>query len=343
MPLFTFSFNAYSLSTMKKYVIKALLFALPLILYVSFITIVDPYNFINLFKVIDDKDKFLVLQRTDESSPRGNLLWKTTEFRRNPVQNIIIGDSQGKDINVGIIKDQTGEDYFNFCFPGASFTTIFKTFWFAAEQTKLKKVYFQVAFMNYNMDRDYDLWHFAGDYTKRPYEYFTTKEIFFDALADVAWATTRNPWIVSRSYEFLPPSDMENLAQSRLKLFFSTYTYPESYKNELAKIADYCKTNGIEFTFLILPVYHRVDDYLAKNNMFTKKLNFKADLNSMADLYDLDKLSGIKSYRYNFIDYFHPTQKVIDSLTRMVWTKEPMAIEKELETSHEVRGTADEN
>ncbi len=314
---------------MKKYIFKALLFALPLIFYVAFIAIVDPYNFINLVKVIDDKDKFLVVQRTDESSPRGNLLWKTTKFRRNPVPNIIVGDSQGKDINVAIIKEQTGEDYFNFCFPGASFATIFKTFWFAAEQTKLKKVYFQVAFMNYNMNRDYNLWHFAGDYMERPYEYFTTKEIFFDAVANVAWATTRNPWIVSRSYEFLSPEELENLAQSRLKLFFSSYSYPESYKKEIAKIAEYCKTNDIEFTFLILPVYYKVDEYLAKNNMFVDKLKFKADLNSMADIYDLDKLAGLKAYRYNFIDYFHPTQAVIDSLTRLVWTNDTMILEKE--------------
>lgn len=314
---------------MKKYVFKALLFALPLIFYVAFIAIVDPYNFINLVKVIDDKDKFLVVQRTDESSPRGNLLWKTTEFRRNPIPNIIVGDSQGKDIDVDIIKEQTGEDYFNFCFPGASFTTIFKTFWFATEQTKLEKVYFQVAFMNYNMDRDYDLWYFTEDYMKRPYEYFTTKEIFFDALANVAWATTRNPKIVSRSYEFLPPSDMEDLAQSRLKLFFTEYTYPQIYKDELARITEYCEKNGIEFTFLILPTYHKVDDYLAKNNLFTNKLRFKEDINSLADVYDLDKLAKLKAYRHNFIDYFHPTHAVIDSLTRLVWTNEPMIIEKE--------------
>lgn len=316
---------------MKKYFFKALLFALPLIFYVAFIVVVDPYNFINLFNVIDNKDKFLVVQRTDETSPRGNLLWKTTQFRRKPVSKIIVGDSQGKDINVDIIKEQTGEDYFNFCFPGASYTTIFKTFWFAAEHTKLEKVYFQAAFMNYNMNRDYDLWHFAEDYIKRPYEYFTTKEIFFDALANVAWATTRNPRIISRSSEFMAPSELENLAEYRLKLFFKNYTYPQAYKDEIARISKYCEANGIELTFLILPSYHKVDDYLAKNNLFTEKLRFKADIISMADVYDLDKLATLKAYRYNFTDYFHATHEVIDSLTRLVWTDEPMVIEKKKE------------
>lgn len=314
---------------MKKYIQKVLFFAIPVLVYALVITIVDPYNFINFFKVISDEDKFLVIQRTDESSPRGNLLWKSVEFRRKPVQNIIVGDSQGKDIDVQIIKEQTGDDYYNFCSPGASFTTMFKTFWFAANQVKLKKVYFQVAFMNYNLDRDYDLWHFAEDYMKRPYEYYTTKEIFIDAVVNVAWVATRNPKIVSRSYEFLPPSQMEDLAQARLKLFFSRYTYPTAYKNEFARITDYCKANDIEFTFLILPVYKGVDEYLAKNNLFDDKVKFKSDINSLADVYDLDKLAGLKDYRYNFIDYFHPTQQVMDSLTRLIWNSGPTIIEKE--------------
>ena len=39
----------------------------------------------------------------------------------------------------------------------------------------------------------------------------------------------------------------------------------------------------------------------------------------MGYTYDLDKLSGLKKDRFNFIDYFHPTQKVMDSLTGIVW------------------------
>lgn len=305
--------------TFKRYFFKALLFALPLIIYGLIILIVDPYNFINLFKVIDNRDKFKVVQRTDESSPRGNILWKAVHYKRNPVPNIIIGDSQGKDINVDIIEEQTGEKYFNFCSPGASFSTMFNTFWFATEQTKLEKVCFQLAFMNYNAARDYDLWHFAEDYFKRPYEYFTTKEIFFDAIANIAWVTTRNEKIIQRGYEYLPPDAMEKLAQQRLNLFFSEYVYPQTIKDELEHITDYCRKNNIEYCFLILPVYKGVDEHLAKNNLFDDKLTFKQDVYSLGPTYDLDKLAGLKADRFNFIDYFHPTPMVMDSLTRLIW------------------------
>ncbi|PKP02082.1 MAG: hypothetical protein CVU14_04060 [Bacteroidetes bacterium HGW-Bacteroidetes-9] len=306
---------------MKKYLIKGSLFLIPVFLYMLFIFVVDPYNFFNVFHVISDKDKFRIIQRTDESSPRGNILWKTVKFRRSPVSNVIIGDSQGKDINVDLVQEITGENYFNFCFPGASFKTMFETFWFTADQVKLEKIYFQVAFMNYNAEREYDLFHFANDYFKRPYQYFTTKEIFFDSFMNVAWVATRNPWIVSRSYEYLPPDKMEDLAQFRLNLFFEEYSYPKTYMSELQKIKEYCEQNNIELTFVILPVYEGVDKHLEKVGLTDAKNRFKADINSLGKTIDLDKLKEVKANRGNFIDYFHPNQAMMDSLVKQIWVK----------------------
>lgn len=307
---------------MSKYFIRGLIFAIPVFLYVLFILIVDPYNFINVFHVIPSKEKFRVIQRTDESSPRGNLLWKTTEFKRHPVPNIIVGDSQGKDIDVDLVDSITGEQYYNLCAPGSSFETMFKMFWFAADHTKLKKVYFQVAFMNYNANREYDLFHFASDYVERPYEYFTTREIFFDAVANVAWAVSRNPYILERSYEYLSPPEMENLAKGRLEMFFGKYIYPEKYKAEFLKIADYCKVNNIQLYFVILPVYKGVDKFLEEKGMIADRIRFLNDISSYGYTINLDKLSYLKEDRNNFIDYFHPTRPVIDALTRIIWSDE---------------------
>ena len=307
---------------MKKYFLRGLIFAIPLFLYILFILIVDPYNFINIFHVIPAKEKFRVIQRTDESSPRGNLLWKTIEYKRNPLPNIIVGDSQGKDINVELVDSITGEQYYNLCVPGSSFETMFNMFWFAAHYNKLNKVYFQVAFMNYNANREYDLFHFATDYFEKPYEYFTTREIFFDAIANVAWAVSRNPAILERSYEYLPPKDMENLAQKRLDMFFGKYIYPEKYRAEFNKIVEYCKENDIQLCFVVLPVYKGVDQYLQKKGMVADRLKFLKDINSYGYTINLDKLSYLKEDRNNFIDYFHPSQQVIDTLTHIIWSDE---------------------
>lgn len=304
---------------MKRYIFRGLLFAIPVVIYVLFIVLIDPYNLLNIFHIINDRDKFAIIQRSDESSPRGNILWKTIHYKRNPTKTVIIGDSQGKDIRPELVEELTGEETYNLCFPGASFQTMFETFWYAAAHSKLEKVYFQVAFMNYNAARDYDLFHFAMDYQKRPYEYFTSKEIFFDSYANLAYAITRNQSLLEGSYEFLPPDEMEMLAQFRLNLFFKEYDYPEDFRPEFIKIKNYCKEEGIELNFILFPVYKGVDDHLEKVGLAEMKARFKQDIESYGNTFDLDQLAEIKQNRKNFIDYFHPKQDIIDSLTRMIW------------------------
>jgi len=306
---------------MKRYIFRGLLFAIPVVIYVLFIVVIDPYNLLNIFHVINDQDKFAVIQRSDESSPRGNILWKTIRFKRNPTKTVIIGDSQGKDIRPELVEELTGVEVCNLCFPGASFQTMFETFWYAAAHSKLEKVYFQVAFMNYNAARDYDLFHFAMDYQDRLYEYFTSKEIFFDSFANMAYAITRNPALLEGSYEFLPPDEMEKLAEFRLNLFFKSYDYPEKFRAEFIKIKEYCETESIELNFILFPVYKGVDAHLEKVGLTEMKARFKQDIISYGTTYDLDKLTEIKQNRKNFIDYFHPNQVMIDSLTRMIWSK----------------------
>ena len=80
---------------MKKYLFRGLMFAIPFIAYFLFILIIDPHNFVNVFHVISDADKKAIISRNDESSPRGNMLWKSLKIKRNPIKKIIIGDSQG--------------------------------------------------------------------------------------------------------------------------------------------------------------------------------------------------------------------------------------------------------
>ncbi len=306
---------------MKKYILRLLLFLSPVFFCFVLIVVVDPYEFFDVFHWVSVEDKKKVMNRNDESSPRGNILWKTIHFKRKPQKNILIGDSQGKNMKVELIKEISGEDVFNYCVAGASFETLFEMFWYAANQIKLEKVYFQVAFMNYNLSRSYNIFYFAKDYLDNPIKYFTTKEIYFDTFVNIDYHLTKNPSLVSNTYEFTPESEMNALADYRLDLFFSNYIYPESYYIELVKIKEYCEANGIELKFIILPTYKAVDEYLAKNNLTGMKERFKNDIKSLALASDLDIPGEIKEDRKNFVDYFHPIQPVLDTLTYEIWAK----------------------
>ena len=304
---------------MRKYINKALLFSIPILIYFFLIIVVDPYEFINVFHVIDAKDKFKVLNRCDESSPRGNILWKSIHFRRNPVENLIIGDSQGKRINTDTIKALTGDDYFNFCLPGASYETMFNIFWETTEITKLKRVYFQVAFANFNSYRSYDIYHFASDYNNQPYKYFTTKEIFFDTYCNLLYQFTGNEELVRKSYEYEPKEFLDSLSEQRLDLFFGRYEYPDSYIQEIQKIGEYCRNNNIDLNFLIFPSYKKVNEYLNEKGLDVMVDKFKNDIKLIGNTYDYDVPGPISDTRENFRDYFHPQMNLVNEFTDRTW------------------------
>ena len=125
-----------------KYIKRILLFLVPVYLYCLFIVIIDPYEFINLFHAVSAEKKIATLNRSEEASPRGNILWKYIHFKRNPKPYVVFGDSQGRRMSVDLIRKYSGKEYFNFCVPGASFPTIVENFWYTAESIPLKEVYF---------------------------------------------------------------------------------------------------------------------------------------------------------------------------------------------------------
>lgn len=306
---------------MVKYLIKGFYFSVPILMLLLFIVVIDPYEFVNVSHLIDSRCKIDVLNRSDAVSPRGNLLWKTIHFKREPKSKLIIGDSQGRKIKESLIKEISGEDYFNYCCEGASFETMIEVFWFAAEQIKLEKVFFQVGFMNYNANRSYNLFHFGKDYIDKPYIYFSTPDILIDSYENLLYAVTKDRSLVENSYEYQNADDLDSLSEFRLGLFFGDYKYPENTYLELKKISDYCKVNDIQLNFIVLPVYNRVKDYLNKNNLDMISFRFKEDMHRLGTTYDFESSNEIMGNRDNFIDYFHPKQHLLDEITREVWGK----------------------
>ena len=300
--------------------IKGFYFCIPIIALFIFIFIIDPYEFINVSHIINSTDKIAVFKRSDESSPRGTMLWKVLHYGRNPKANVIIGDSQGKNIDEALIKEVSGDDFFNFCVPGSSYNTMFQTFWHITEICKLEVVYLQVGFMNYNANRPYSLFHFAQDYIDEPYLYFTTKEILFDSFVNAYYQMNKDPMIIQGSYEYDSYEKLDELSAYRLNLFFGSYIYPREYFNGLKKISVYCEENDIELKFMILPTYQGMEAYLEKNDLIPMRNKFKEDVKSLAYVYDFDRPSEITLKRENFIDYFHPRKHIIDQLQE-IWNQ----------------------
>ncbi|MCD4696680.1 MAG: hypothetical protein K8S16_10620 [Bacteroidales bacterium] len=306
---------------MIKYLIKIFYFTIPFLLYILFIIVVDPYNFINISHIFSDNQKIAVLNRSNESGPRGNMLWKVVKYKRNPIPIVLLGDSQGRKIKESIIKKASGEDCFNFCVPGASYSTMFENFWYVANQTKLIKVYFAISFMNYNSKREYSLNHFASDYTDSPYNYFITKEILFDSFVNLLFYITNDSALVQNPYEKQAVDVLDKFSESKYELFFGDYMYPDHYFEELKKISEYCRNNQIELTFIILPTYEKMGEYIeSRNDLLVNYNRFKDDIKKLAPIIDFD-IPGeeIRGHRAYFFDYFHLRQAALDDLTFSIW------------------------
>lgn len=304
---------------MKKYLLKLFYFSIPFLLIFLFIFLIDPYEYINISHIIGSENKQLVMNRDDATSPRGGLFWKKLHYQRNPKKVILIGDSQGDNIKEDIVKRISGEDLYNFCVPGASYQTMFDTFWQAAEQTQLESVYFQVSFMNYNATRDYSLYSYIQKYFDKPFMYFFDKEMLIDSFYNFFYAITKNSKLVENSYEYQPEKALDKHSMEYMKLFFDNYTYPVNFKNEMIRIADYCEKHEIETTYIIMPTYDETFDYLDKNDLTKMYQTFKKDIQSLGHTHDYWVKNEVTKVRQNFVDYFHPRQAVIDQITLEVW------------------------
>ena len=307
---------------MKRYINRVLLFSIPFFAIFLFITIIDPYEYLNVVHVVDTKTKIRVLQRSDESSPRGNLLWKSLRFQRKPSTKVIIGDSQGTRFDAGLISDLTGDEYFNFCIPGASYETIFDIFdYVVANGNDLEKVYMAVSFMNFNMSRSYNIFHYGKDYIDRPYLYFMSKDILADSFVNLLFSVTGNQKLVQRSYAYMDPDLVDGKMQATLDMFFGNYEYPDAYCRKLESIAAYCKERDIELHFIILPTFEAVGDYLEDHDLTDEQLRFNECVKSLAPTLDFNLPDNKYSLnRSCFVDYFHLKQPYIDEIAHQIWS-----------------------
>lgn len=300
---------------MKEAIGKLLLFLAPFILVAFFIILVDPYNLLNISHLFTDEAKIKCLNRTDETTLRGNLLWKTIEFKRNPVPNILIGNSRTAEVTDSCLEKKLGGGATNLAFPGCNLRTSIDLFWMAANAIKLENVIFQIDFNIYNAQRNPDLYESTRQIITKRLQYFFDWNCLKDAIAVFYYSITLNKKFVSRSYSHR--TDGWDLTESFLKNKFSAYTYPKDLHNKLIEISDYCKSKNINLIFLIAPNYQDVKTYVKSHDLEDEEDQFKSDLRALGTTVDLDNGQAISFNKENYFDEFHLKSQFVDSIISM--------------------------
>jgi len=305
---------------MKKILMRLFYFFIPLIIASLFILIIDPYNYFFNHNFIPDNVKFKVVNRSAESMPRGNTLWKYIDFGRHPKKNIIIGDSRAYDLNVSLIKKITNQDYYNFGVPGANYKSIIETFWYVAKIIKPDKIYIQTSFHTYTSTNNYYLMTDAKKVCKSPYLFFTRIYFLSESILDFYYRTDSNYVNQVKAEKFDEVAWNKTLKNQR-ESNLNKRIYPVDYYNQLKEISDYCKKNYIELNFIIFPDQKDFHDLITSYSLNNDYLKYKDDIHSLGNVIDFDLPgSTLIPDRNNYRDIYHLKLELInDSIIPAIW------------------------
>lgn len=306
---------------MKKFLFLISIFSIPVLICWLLIFLIDPCNFFNISRIIDNDTKIKIINRSYEAQTRGNMLWKLLEFERKPCKNLIIGDSQAYHINGELIKELTGNKFYNFSIPGANAETKFSIFWSVVKQTKLNNVIIQFSFPNWKLNQKENLFLSAMDYIDKPYLYLLNVNVIEDSFQNIIFKITGKFSKSINKIQFPITDEQNKLFDSSLKFMYKNYKYPNENINELKKIVNYCKDNKIKIEFVIFPIHQRYYDYLSEHDLMQFNDKFISDLSSQCITHNYSTNRILNNKEENFKDYFHQNQLITDSITRMVWGK----------------------
>jgi hypothetical protein len=303
---------------MKELFKKLLFFFSPFILITLLIVLVDPYNMFNILHLVNDDTKIKCLNRTDATSPRGNLLWRTIQFKRNPTPNIMLGTSR-----MGEISDQSLGKYFdgnatNLAFGGVNYRVIKDLFWMAAKTTKLKNVIIQAEFNTYSALSNTNLYEPARKIIDKPSSYFLNADIVTDAFALLYYSITKNEQFVRRSYKYRIGS-INGTDKYLLNGFFLGNVYPKEYHEDLIKISEFCRKENINLIFFIAPDYCEVRNYIKDNNMEEEYNRFRSDIYGLGNTIDQNNGIPFSFKKDNYLDFFHVKFELTDTLLSMIF------------------------
>jgi len=295
---------------MKKLVLRPAIFAIPFLIYMGLVWLVDPFNYYRPASMVDTALKLDTAYRLDSH------IWKAIEFRRQPAANLILGDSRANHLSAEKVTKITGEPYYNFAYGGGRLSEMIDTFWLASRKIKLKNAYFCINFYRYNGTETMNLVPQSLKASSNLFNYSFSKQTFkltfrllYAHLADEQFQIGT------------PGATREEFWQAQLnkaRRNYKNYQHPKKYFADLTKISEYCEQHGIGLHFLILPTHVELQEKIAEFGLRKDEQVFKDDLCKLGPVIDFNYPNDFTRNRDNFADPFH--FKGDGGVIREVWS-----------------------
>lgn len=238
-----------------------------------------------------------------------NYSWKYPEYVHDPRPVVVFGDSRARRLPVSAFEDATGLPAYNFAFGGATAGDVIETFWFAAKQGKLERVYLGLGALLLNDGVAVERGRRDRELLTSPLRYYFSPFVTSSSIAVVGW----NLFGIAGPRE-APPMDVEAFWTYQLTVpprqYYGGFVYPERLLTRLAAVAEYCDGEGIELIFFMPPTHV---DLQAKREEFGIELDYQralVALRALAPVYDWDYPNEVTTDAALFTDPFHPTDEV---------------------------------
>ena len=287
----------------------------PFVVVFGTVVVVDPYNYFGWSGAVPDEVKVKSLYHDGRTMPFSNTLWKILRFQKEPLQNVLLGDSRLSHFDLHYLQEVSGTAYVNMGIPGGNYPTISDLFTYTDSLTDLKMVVVQVSFrgMNQGMS-DWDIYSEPRLLVDKPMLYLSNRRVLETTVLDLKAIIAPN----MVQYDVLPPGhwqqvlDMEK--ENAAHFHLDTLNY-----ERLQAIADRCRTRGTQLLFVEYPTHPEVQDIYAKAGLQQVRAEYIRRLSLMATTIDLDRPGLFSAEHNDWRDPLHLTEQTQRKVIDRVW------------------------
>jgi len=310
--VFNKSLYIFNSDLMKHFLSNILILAAPFVIYLIIVVLVDPFNYLNFSKVIDDAHKEEISQQVEQH------LYRMIHFENDRKRNISLGDSRAHNL----ARELNSENWANLSFGGASLKESIQAFWWVVEDSQVDTVLFAVSFNNYNKYNKRFWVDETLKFKKNFFSYSFNKYTFRCTILLIKSSVIKKEVSLNKTHlskEDFWKDHINNVPQK----FFVKYSYPENYYNDLLKISHYCSENQIELIFWIPPSHAEYHAKVGEYNLLEEEEIFKNDIISLGEVYDYNFPNEITENKECFRDPVHVTNAIAASIRDEILYNKP--------------------
>jgi hypothetical protein len=287
---------------LRRLLLRIGIMGLPFLLLFAVVVVVDPYAFFDRSRLISAELKRKNLGHSGRTMPFSNLLWKMIEFRRQPVERVLIGDSRLAYFDLDHLNKTTGQRWYNFGVPGGNHRTACDVFQYVDGTAKLKEVWLQVSFRSMARGSNYDLYDEPSAVAQSAPLYLTNRRVL-EATALAIYGTL---WPNRVSYDVLAPDHWQQVLRMEEGIA-DGFVMDTSHYAHFAEIAQRCARKGVRLTFVEYPTTVGVQRIYSQASLDQAMLAHRTRMASIGRYVFLDVDGGIGADSTLYRDPLHLT------------------------------------